>query len=105
MQYLRKHGCGSVLVWARMAESGVRKLVFIDQVMDKNLYLNILQDTLKHIAKQFRLEGRYYFVHDNDPKHKSNLIRDWLIYTVPHFLGTPPKLPNLNTIDNLCQDF
>ena len=33
-----------------------------------------LQPTINH----FNLGQRYIFMHDNDPKHTSGLIKDWL---------------------------
>ncbi|GFW47589.1 transposable element Tc1 transposase [Trichonephila clavipes] len=45
-----KHGGGSVMVWGCMATSGVGKLVFIDGIMHKMAYLNILQTNLKESA-------------------------------------------------------
>ncbi|GFY31764.1 transposable element Tc1 transposase [Trichonephila clavipes] len=45
-----KHEGGSVMVLGCMAASGVGKLVFIDQIMHKMAYLNILQNNLKESA-------------------------------------------------------
>ncbi|GFV03923.1 transposable element Tc1 transposase [Trichonephila clavipes] len=51
-----KHGAGSVMVWGCMAASGVGKPVFIDGIMHKMTYLNILQNNLKESADNLGLE-------------------------------------------------
>ncbi|GFY16002.1 transposable element Tc1 transposase [Trichonephila clavipes] len=51
-----KHGAGSVMVWGCMAASGVGKPVFIDGIMHKMAYLNILQNNLKESADNLGLE-------------------------------------------------
>ncbi|GFU58450.1 transposable element Tc1 transposase [Trichonephila clavipes] len=45
-----KHEGGSMMVLGCMAVSGMGKLVFIDQIMHKMAYLNILQNNLKESA-------------------------------------------------------
>jgi len=39
------HG-GSLMVWSCILSKGVDELVFIDGILDKNKYLNILKDNL-----------------------------------------------------------
>jgi len=39
------HG-GSLMVWNCILSKGVDELVFIDGILDKNKYLNILKDNL-----------------------------------------------------------
>lgn len=33
----------------------------------------------------------YFFQQDNDPKHASYLVQEWLLYNVPKLLKTPPQ--------------
>ena len=42
-----KHGRRSVMVWECMAVSGTGNLIFIDGILDKCKYLNILKNNLK----------------------------------------------------------
>ncbi len=44
-----KHGGGNVMVWGCMTASGVGELVFIEDIMDKHKYLNVLKDNLKKV--------------------------------------------------------
>ncbi|GFY24670.1 transposable element Tc1 transposase [Trichonephila clavipes] len=64
-----KHAGGSVMVWGRMTASGVGKLVFIDGIMHKMAYLNILQNNLKESADKLGLVSNFPFQQDNDPEH------------------------------------
>ena len=51
-----KHGGGSVIVWGCMSAYGVRNLVFIDGIMDRHKYLDILKDNLEDSAKKWELK-------------------------------------------------
>lgn len=96
-----KHGGGSVMVWGCMAAGGVGKLVFIETTMNKWGYLDILKKNLKNSAQQLGLDNNFIFQQDNDPKHSSHVVREWLLYNVPKQLHTPPQSPDLNPIEHL----
>ena len=68
-----KHGGAGVMVWGCMSAAGVGELVFIDEVMDKNIYLNILKDNLHKSAQKLGIESDYFFQQDNDPKHMAEI--------------------------------
>ncbi|GFW00264.1 transposable element Tcb2 transposase [Trichonephila clavipes] len=89
-----KNGGGSVMVWECMAASGVGKLVFIDGIMHKMAYLNILQNNLG-------LGSNFIFQQDNDPKHTAFAVKEWLFYHYRNQPNTPPQSPDLNVIENL----
>ncbi|GFS83758.1 transposable element Tcb2 transposase [Trichonephila clavipes] len=84
-----------------MAAPGVGKLVFIDGVMHKMAYLNILQNNLKENADKLGLRSNFIFQQDNDPKHTAFVVKEWLLYHCRNQLNTPPQSPNLNVIENL----
>lgn len=96
-----KHGGGGIMVWGCMAASGVGNMVIIDGIMDHKVYLNILKENLQASAEKLGLQDTFYFQQDNDPKHKSYVVRQWLVYNVPHLLETPPQSPDLNPIEHL----
>lgn len=43
-----KHGGGGLMVWGCISTVGIGKLIFIDDILDKNKYLNILKENLKY---------------------------------------------------------
>lgn len=96
-----KHGGGSVMVWGCMAANGVGKLRFIDGTMDKAMYIDILKDSFLPSVQILDLEGNFIFVQDNDPKHSSKLVKEWLLYNVRNKLEHPPQSPDLNVIEHL----
>ncbi|GFV46016.1 transposable element Tc1 transposase [Trichonephila clavipes] len=96
-----KHGGGSVMVWGCVAALGMGKPVFIDGIMHKMAYLNILQNNLKESADKLGLGSNFIFQQDNDPKHTEFVVKEWLLYHCGNQLNTLPQSPDLNVIKNL----
>ncbi|CAK9811766.1 Transposable element Tcb1 transposase [Anthophora quadrimaculata] len=84
-----------------MAASGTGNLIFIDGILDKYKYLNILKNNLKESARKLGLLEDFHFQQDNDPKHTARIVKEWIIYNTPHMLITPPQSPDVNPIENL----
>lgn len=99
-----KHGGGSVMVWGCMSIAGVGNLVFIDTAMNLYVYLNILKANLKTSANKMGLSGKWIFQQDNDPKHTSLIVTEWLLFNVPKQLHSPPQSPEMNPIENLWDE-
>ncbi|CAH2092269.1 unnamed protein product [Euphydryas editha] len=98
-----KHGNGKVMVWGCMGATGVGKLVFIDGIINKESYLNILCQNLKNSANKLGILESFKFYQDNDPKHKSRLVQEWLLYNCPKVLHPPAQYPD-NPIENLWDE-
>lgn len=96
-----KHGGGSVMVWGCMAASGVGNLVFIESTMKKEDYLNILSHNVAPSVEKLSLPQNWIFQQDNDPKHTSKIVKEWLLYRTPKTLDHPPQSPDLNPIEHL----
>lgn len=96
-----KHGGGGVMVWGCMSAAGVGNLAFIEEIMNKTVYLNILKNNLNQSAEKLDIRRDYYFQQDNDPKHTAADVKMWLAYNTPHMLNTPPQSPDMNPIENL----
>lgn len=79
-----------------MSADGVGNLVFIEGVMDKIYYLNILKDNLNYRAEKFGLGTTLQFYQDNDSKHKTHIVRIWMLYNCPKIIQTPLQSPDLN---------
>jgi Transposase len=72
-----KHGNGGVTAWGSFSSKGVGILVFINGIMDKYVYCNILANNLVESASIMGLKN-FTFQHDNDPKHSSKIVRRFL---------------------------
>ena len=64
-----KLGGGNVMVLGCMAWHGVGKLELIDETTNANLYIDILDQNSKSLAKKLRLGRNFVFQQDKDPKH------------------------------------
>lgn len=92
------------MVWGCMSYAGVGNLVFIDTTMDRHFYLNLFKANLKTSATKLGLSAKWIFQHDNDPKHTSHVVKEWLLYNVPKQLHFPPQSPDINPIENLWDE-
>lgn len=72
----------------------------IDGRFDKHLYLEILQKNLERSATYYghNLE-EMTFQQDNDPKHKSKLVQEWLTDQQIEAIEWPAQSPDLTPIE------
>jgi hypothetical protein len=96
-----KHGGGSVCVWGCMSSSGTGNLVFIEEIMDRYLYVDILNNNLKQSAKKLKMGRTFIFQQDCDPKHTSKLAKKFFEDNHISLLDSPPQSPDLNVIEQL----
>lgn len=69
---------GMVMVWGRKSWRGVATLEFIDGIMIKEESLNLLARNLDHSATKLRMGCSCTFQQDENPKHTTKIITDWL---------------------------
>ena len=98
-----KHCGGSLMVWGCMAASGVGELVFIEGKMDKMKYLSLRKENRHKSAEKIGISTCFKFYEDNDPKHNSRIVQEWLLYNCPCVHPTPQS-PDLNPIENLWDE-
>lgn len=69
---------GSIMLWGCFNYKGVGELHIIKGIMDRYMYTKILNTSLKRSIKKFDLD-EYTFQHDNDPKHTSAHVKQYLL--------------------------
>jgi hypothetical protein len=80
VQPIVKFGGGSIMVWRCMNWEGVGNLRLIEGIMDKYVYCEILEmELISTIHMHDLKEENVIFQHNNNPKHSSKYIKDWLL--------------------------
>lgn len=97
-----KHGGGSVMLWGCMSAGGTGRLHFIEGIMDRFMYKGILSSQMLPSAKTL-IGGKYIFQHDNDPKHTSKVVKEFLAQKKVKVLDWPAMSPDLNPIEQIWQ--
>lgn len=95
-----KYSGGSVMFWGCFSFNGVGKLVVIDGIMDRFIYLDILNNNLFESARLMGLT-EFSFQQDNDPKHTSGIVKTFFTRKNIFVIDHPPQSPDLNPIENL----
>jgi transposase len=101
-----KHGGGSIMLWSAITYAGVGWMCKIDGNMDKTLYKEILEDELEQTIaistdKLCFRRDQVIFQQDNDPKHTSKLVTNYLQDQSYQVMQWPPQSPDLNPIENM----
>ena len=57
-------------------KKGVEKLCILDCTMGRLYYRKVLEENLLPSIQQLGLGTNFVFIHDNDPKYTSALVKD-----------------------------
>ena len=94
-------------VWGCFCGRGLGYCYIFNDNMDGKLLKKIVSTHLKESAElHFEQDPPelWRLLQDNDPKHKSNLVRTWLFNNGISLLEFPAYSPDLNPIENLWND-
>ena len=100
--YRPKHPL-KVHIWAGISKRESTGICIFDGIMDKELYIDILDQTLLPFVKSVYPDG-HRFMADNDPKHTSKAALTFLEDNNIYWWRTPPESPDLNPIENMWHE-
>ena len=82
---------------------GRTAICIFEGIMNKELFVNILDSTLLPSIRQLYPNG-HRFMQDNDPKHTSGYAAQWMVNNGVNWWRTPPEFPDINPIENLWHE-
>lgn len=91
------------MVWGIITPRGVGKLVRIDALgrMDRWKYVKVIEagllPTYTHYG--YRIED-VHFIQDNNPKHTTGFLKDWMKIKGIRVVNWPPQSPDINILEN-----
>uniref|UniRef100_A0AAZ3SX78 Tc1-like transposase DDE domain-containing protein n=1 Tax=Oncorhynchus tshawytscha TaxID=74940 RepID=A0AAZ3SX78_ONCTS len=88
-------------MWGCFSAAGIGRLVRIEAKMNRAKYRKILDENL---LQDLRLERRFTFQQDNNPKHTAKTTQEWLRDKSLNILEWPSQSLDLNLIELLWRD-
>lgn len=95
-----KHGGGNIMVWGCFSYNGVGPIYWVKEIMNKEIYLDLLQNIMLPYAEE-EMPLRWIYQQDNDPKHTSKIVRQWFESSNITVLKWAGQSPDLNPIEHM----
>ena len=89
-------------MWAGISCQGKTPIVIFEGKLNATGFINVLELGLTPFLKHVNSNPR--FMQDNDPKHTSGRVRNWLEESQINWWKTPAESPDLNPIENLWHE-
>ena len=108
--YMEKYMChekshdAKIHVFGYIAANGRGGIDQFTENLDKTLLKKILQRNRQPILHVFPEYVLWYFLWDNDKKHTSDLVREWLHNNGITQVDYPPYSADINIIENVWYD-
>jgi transposase len=93
-----------VQCWGCFAANGMGEFQLFTENLDGPLLKKILSQHLLSSANKLFGDNHWWFLHDNDPKRTSGLVKKWLFNNGIQLIDVPPYSPDCNPIENLWSD-
>jgi transposase len=97
-----KHGGGSINIWSIFSYWGQGPVKRIQGIMDGAMYREILKHYMAPYLKKIKTKHceEVIFQQDNDPKHRSKKVQNYLSNQKFTVLDWPSQSPDINPIEN-----